>query len=130
MNYYEYDEITGEIVAHHSRPDSAPAPDPVAGHGLVLTTVLGGNKYIRISDEAIMDKQLLNATWNKTIITADGVDTAVLSGLPNPCTVKFDGVSYIVTDGMFELASTTIGNYQVAIDEVEYLAESWEIEAI
>jgi hypothetical protein len=52
---------------------------------------------------------------SKARIRADGEDAAVLSGLPDPCTVVVDGEAHSVEGGSFELASTSAGTHVVSL---------------
>lgn len=66
------------------------------------------------------------ATWNKTSITANGVDSCTLSGLPNPTTVTIElpltsvisaatVLTYTITDGSFTLSTNDPGTYTVRV---------------
>jgi len=72
----------------------------------------------------------LGASWDKTEFDGDGVDYATLSPLPNPTTVTVGKTDYVVTDGAFELASSTPGEYFVQVDMPQFLRETWRITAI
>ena len=126
MNFTVYNSVTGRIIRTGSggtlETVNAQAYNP---NEVVLTEPCDlGNDYVLAG--VITPRQSLNATWNKTTITADGIDEAVLSTLPN-CTVTVDGTDYVVTDGSFEFSATSIGEYAIRVDEVEYIAEKWMI---
>ncbi len=57
---------------------------------------------------------------DKTAIRPDGLDAAVLSGLPNPSTVTIIGIMRrdvtTVTDGNFRITSTAAGRLSVYVD--------------
>lgn len=74
-------------------------------------------------------KEPITATWDKTKIVADGVDYATLSPLPIPCKVAVDGVEHLVTDGSFEFAASTPGDYHITVDQLEYQYTQWFIDA-
>jgi hypothetical protein len=82
-----------------------------------------------VENGSLVPRATLNATWSKTTITANGTDTAVLSGLPDPCTVMIDGEAHEITGGSLEFAASSPGVYRISIDEVQYLPEQWEITA-
>jgi len=127
MKFYEYDTTTGKIHGNHGRPGwELPALAP--GRALVLTNELQHSKYIRVSDGAIMDKQNLSAVWSKTSIVANGVDQAVLVGLPDPCPISIDGTE-IQANGELQFAADTPGYYKIIVDHPHYFPEEWEIEA-
>lgn len=86
--------------------------------------------YVDASIGELAERQAITATFNKTTVTADGIDEAVLSVLPIPCTVYVDGVPEVIDDGSAEFSFTDPGTYSIVVDEVAYLRQSWEIEAI
>ncbi|MFM2045237.1 MAG: hypothetical protein RLY86_3813 [Pseudomonadota bacterium] len=58
--------------------------------------------------------------FDKTAILADGIDTATLSGLPDPCTVTVNGQDHSVTGGVLELDADHPGTYRVEIRHFPY----------
>lgn len=86
-------------------------------------------QYINLTTKLPVDKQSLTVSWDKTSITADGLDIAILSGLPIPCTVFIDDIENEVSDGTLEFTADAVGEYQIRIDEVEYLPQEWTINA-
>ena len=82
-----------------------------------------------VASGEVEEKTLLDVSWDTTTITADGVDEAILTTLPNPCTVYVDGDPVVVTDGSFEFAANNPGVYRVSVEESAYLWQEWDIEA-
>lgn len=82
-----------------------------------------------VKDGAIAPRRPLGASWSREEVVADGVDEAVLSPLPIPCTVHVDGRPVDVDDGSFELACSEAGEYHVAVDEPGWLMQEWTITA-
>lgn len=91
-------------------------------------TAIGGEaddatEYINTTNQSVIARPSLTATWNKTTITANGTDTATLgSSLPNPTIVTVDVPTGAVlpdpeevTAGSFSLATTISGDYTVRI---------------
>lgn len=74
--------------------------------------------------QARLDKVIARSTlpcaWDKTTITADGIDAAVLTGAPAGTVVEVSGVEHQVDDGDFELAADAPGDYEVAIRHPRY----------
>lgn len=79
------------------------------------------------------------ATWNKTTIDADGVDTATLSGLPNPTNMVVQvpmgkGLDlpgpFTETSGSFSLTTTVAGTYLVLVEAFPYQTAAFQIEAV
>lgn len=82
-----------------------------------------------VDNGTISPKTSLDVIWNKTVIQADDIDEAVLSGLPIPCTVLLDWEEVLVEDGSFEFSTLDPGFYSVIVDHPQYLREEWSIEA-
>lgn len=78
----------------------------------------------------ILEKGLLQVSWNKTSILANGVDEAILSNLPIPCTVYVDTDEYRVLDGSFEFSSEFKGFYSIKVVHPKFIKSSWEIEVV
>jgi|TARA_B110000977_G_scaffold193036_1_gene267430 hypothetical protein len=100
-----------------------------SGETTLITANVVNNAENYILAGAVTPRTPLPATWNKTSITADGVDEAVLATLPIPCTVYVDDQSIVVDDGSFEFSSDSAGIYRVKVDAVEHTAITWEITA-
>jgi len=47
-------------------------------------------------------------------------ETAALTGLPVPCKVQVDAVVVDVTDGILTITPSTVGQYVIHINEVQY----------
>lgn len=101
------------------------------------TTVEAGVAYIDGTDQdvtpythwvtggAVALRTALTAVWDKTAITADGVDYATLSPLPASITVMVGGTPYAVAGGSFEFAASDPGAYVVSVDHLPYLPYEW-----
>lgn len=60
------------------------------------------------------------ASFSKTTILTDGVDTARLALPGDPCVVTIDGEAHKVTGGVLELSAAYPGSYTVHIDYFPY----------
>ena len=100
-----------------------------SGETILKTADLVNDAENYIHDGAVTICTPLPATWNKTSITADGVDEAVLSDLPIPCTVYLDDQEIVVDDGSFEFSTDDAGIYRVRVDAVAHTGITWEIVA-
>ena len=100
-------------------PDAIFYDQEVTGHVSDLTHYVSGG--------GIVARAALTADFDTLTITADGVDEASLTGLPDPCTVYVDGVATAVTGGEFIFAAASWGTYVIEVDEVAYLPKRWEI---
>lgn len=130
MKFYEYDLSTGQILRHHTR---RLPPPPETGCGIAPTPEFDSEDYIAMTTgegPVIMQQDPLGATWSKRQITADGVDEAVLSPLPDPCPVEIDGTLYQVIGGSLEVSANEPGSYVVMVKHPAHVRETWTIEAM
>ena len=100
-----------------------------SGETTLITANVVNNAENYILAGAVTPRTPLPATWNKTLITADGVDEAVLATLPIPCTVYVDDQSIVVDDGSFEFSSDDAGIYLIRVNAVAHTEITWEITA-
>jgi hypothetical protein len=92
-----------------------------------------GLHYIDLSGQkpAIAERKPFPGTASKTIISANGVDASVISGLPNPTQVTVEpGGSYTVTDGTFEFSTEVPGAYTIRCVARNRLPAVFTVEAI
>lgn len=82
-----------------------------------------------VSAGEVKQRQPLPATISKLSIAADDADRAVISGLPDPITVKIDGVEHYVGGGVLTITSPMPAVYRVEIDHWPYLPWSAEVVA-
>jgi hypothetical protein len=125
-----YETATGRIFGtqDHSREGVTLTVDPA--HSVIPGESDGGVDYVDISGTpTITARSAITATLDKTSITADGVDTATLSGLPTTCTLNIDGDTVAITDGTLAFTATDPGPYTITIDEVDSLLTRWEVTA-
>lgn len=78
----------------------------------------------------IVNRPTMPCTINKTTITADSTDTAIISNLPEPCTVTFKGQEYEVTDGTFGFTADLPGTYAVKVEAWPHLDATFTVEAV
>ena len=74
-----------------------------------------------VADVDATPRPELPALVSRTTIQADGVDAAVITGLPVPCAFMIDGEAHETTDGTIEVTATVAGAYVVAIDAWPFL---------
>jgi hypothetical protein len=128
MRLFEYSIATGRVSSVHERSDGS-LPD--VGDGNALIEAEGSEpQMFFVVDGEVHERAQISASWSKTEIAADGVDTAVLSALPNPCTVNIDGETHVILGGALEFTALAPGVYRIFIDEVAYRPRFWEITAV
>jgi hypothetical protein len=128
MRFTVYNPTTGEILRTGQCPEGAADLQAGAGESVLYEASDPFSQYV--SGGALTAKQNLSASWDKTQVTADGVDTATLSGLPDPITFHIDGDSYEVVGGTLSFKASTPGEYRIEAVHPEYLYAAWEIEGV
>ena len=78
----------------------------------------------------IVNRPTMPCTINKTTITADSTDTAIISNLPEPCTVTFKEQEYEVTNGTFGFTTDLPGTYAVKVEAWPHLDATFTVEAV
>ena len=105
--------------------------DDEVGH---LPSVFGqtdDKNYVDVENLIIMEKQPFPFTTSSTQITADGINEAIISGIPAGTTVTWpDSQSDEVTDGVVEFAVDLPGNYTLTFTAIPYLDQEVVIEAV
>ena len=79
--------------------------------------------------DKVIARSTLPAQWDKTEITADGIDAATLSGVPHRTEIECDGVIYLIEDGDFSLSTSTPGAFIVTARHPRYIWQTWVIHA-
>jgi hypothetical protein len=74
----------------------------------------------------LAERPMVAIAVDRTEITADGVDTASITGLPDPCTLLIDGVPVTVDGGRLELTADMPATYSIVFDQ--FPAMSWSVE--
>jgi hypothetical protein len=131
MDYVLYDPATGEIreFGTTSTLASLARPDLIA----IEATATGAGNYVDVTTDpvTVRSKTSMGFTVDKTTMTADGVDTVTISGLPAGVTVTVNHLSEVVViDGSFEFTTDTAGAYHLEIYALEYFTEVLDIDAI
>jgi len=130
-----YNVETGEILGYmdfsNDHIDNAMTVGYFAGYGIV-----GGGgivdrdtHYFNIATEEITPRPIITASINKTILSANVIDSIEISTLPIPCTITIDSETYEVTDGVFEFTVDTPGTYIIKATCFPYQPKEWEVTA-
>jgi hypothetical protein len=99
-------------------------------HDAILANIGG----YRLLNGVVVARDAMALAVSSTTITADGVDEATITGLPDPCSVTISGaVSWgpgDVTGGSLTLTATTPGAINVTVaSEPQYSSETVVIHA-
>jgi len=131
MSRWAIYDANGRIDRVFSGPDSV-APTQAQGDEQAISiddSQTDENAYV--ANGVIVDKAAFSLTINKTEITADGIDEAIISGIPAGTTVTWpDSQSDEVTDGVVEFAVDLPGNYTLTFTAIPYLDQEVVIEAV
>lgn len=126
-HFASYDPATGKMYQYGTCSDG--------DLGIQPGTVIECGPEVRDSTHYVLSgvvtaRGTLTATLDKATIVADGVDTATLSPLPNPCEVSVNGSPVTVTDGSLEVTAALVGTYRIVIDIPQYKTHVWLVEAV
>jgi len=131
MSRWAIYDANGRIDRVFSGPDSV-APTQAQGDEQAISiddSQTDENAYV--ANGVIVDKAAFSLTINKTEITADGINEAIISGIPAGTTVTWpDSQSDEVTDGVVEFAVDLPGNYTLTFTAIPYLDQEVVIEAV
>jgi hypothetical protein len=79
-------------------------------------------QYIDMTTHTVSDKPQIVPVPSKITLVADGIDSIIITGLPVPCTVIFDGTRYDVPDGVFEFTVNLPGDYSIKVEALNMLS--------
>lgn len=118
VTYAIYEVATGRIRGHASGPEGRFDPQPADDCDVVQGEPPDpATHYYDAAEDRFVARPEL--AFDRTEIAADGADTAILAGLPEPCTVTVDGTAHKVEDGVLELRANTPGTYTVAVPDAQ-----------
>lgn len=84
---------------------------------------------IYFRDGEVVRRPIIDAAPSKLQISADGVDTSVIDGLPRPCEVVVNGEAYTIDDGRLDLTSDMPADYEIRIDHWPFMPWSATVAA-
>ena len=126
-NYVKYDPNTGRVYLSGQVPDRI---DPVVeqaeeGMAVLVGEGMDTTHYVDLIGPTLVPRPEIQI--DKQTIAPDGVDTATVSGLPDPCRVQIDGEAYEVTGGTLELQTDQPGAYTIKItDDDAFPAQAFQ----
>lgn len=127
INRYAIYNSNGEIDFIYSGPEFEAM---LQGNNVIIIPDGLDDSNAYVSDGKVIAKQQFSLSINKSIITADGVDTITINNIPNNTTVTWwDGQQDIITDGILEITSDLAGDYKITLDHPHYLTETINFEA-
>lgn len=119
MNYIVYENLTGKITKTGRCPVDMVALQAGDGRTVIEGTANDLTEYVVAG--AVTPKPAMPVVIDKTEVTADGVDTATMTGLPDPCTLRVQGENHLVEGGEAEVSFDLSGQYVVKIVAFPYL---------
>jgi len=130
MKYYVAYQASGHITRSGNCSDDLLDWTVLPGEtGLEVPTRMKPDDYW-FDGSGVVAKSDLGVDFDQLTIDADGIDVAMLTGLPTGIVVVVDRTEYVVTDGVFELASTNPGTYLVRIQSPPYYLKTWKVIAL
>lgn len=115
-----YEIATGAIM--QTLETTQVFPEAPEGHAWIEGRWAWPTHYVDGSgEEPVVTERPTLAGFDKLEIVADGIDEAVILGLPDPATVRVDGEAIEATGGEFRFAADVAGEYAVTIDAFPYL---------
>ena len=122
MIFTIYDD-SGVILRTGNCPESMIEIQSGSGENLIETEADGNLQYVDVATKTVVDKPQLVPVLNKTTLLANGVDSIVMTGLPNPTAVQIDDDRpYTVIDDVFEFTVSLPGDYVVRVNAVNRLS--------
>jgi hypothetical protein len=118
MTYVVYESTTGRILKSGTCPPSMLGIKAKEGETALAGDGLDSTHYVDISaDVPALTKKSEIPGFDRTVVAADGVDAATITGLPNPTFVTLStGAGASVEDGTLALTFDTPGDYTVDLD--------------
>ncbi len=129
IHYVNYNKNTGEIISAGS--GAAMHLDSVKNNEYGYLELKGDHRlhYVNLETEKLVDKIKFPVSINKTEILADGVDSAVISGIPAGTNARVGDDFYVVNDGILEITSDIPETIRVTLKHINYLREGVTIES-
>lgn len=87
-------------------------------------------QYFVKQGRVVVPRPKMPVTVSRRVISANGEDVSVVSGLPVPCKVRIDDQLHDVDDGSVELVAKMPTTYRISVEHFPYLPWSVDIVAI
>ena len=118
--YVKYEANTGRIFSSGECLREALERQHTGPHPYLITEEAHGWETNYVSNGVVVPRPVFSG-FNKTTVPADGKSVTKMTGIPEGCVVRIDGVEYTVDDGEIKLTFDTPGNYIVQIDHFPYM---------
>lgn len=128
MKYIVYDS-TGKIIQHGECPPQF-FDMQAQGQSIMEGECNDALHYVDVATKTIKDKLPIGGVLNKPTVTANGLDSCIISGLPNPTTALCENKLYTVTDTTFEATFTLPGTYKIILNAQNRLQQEFTVTAI
>lgn len=122
-----YRVVSGEILGYYTVPADQFLQQAKGGEAMLECPLVDPAEYY-VDAGQLQLRELAAPALDRTIILADGVDQATLSGLPASCHLRVNGEVWGVNTGSFTISS--VGPGVVTVELVgRYRGGPWMIEA-
>lgn len=126
MNYTIHDN-QGRILRTVSCDPSQAAIQAQAGESMLEGKADDATQYVK--DGLITDMPANPAIIDKITLSADGVDTCLISSIPIGSEVSVEGQTYTVNDSEFIFSLDQPGTYEINITGSPFLPVTFTVEA-
>lgn len=131
MLWAVYNITTGNIERVYNGPEHEAQLQPGPGEGVIAIPAALDDSTAYVQNDAVVAKQPFPFTVSATQIIADGIDEAVITGIPAGTTVTWpDGQTDEVTDGEVAFSVDLAGTYTLRFSAIPYLDQEVTIEAV
>lgn len=124
INYVVY-ETTGKILRSGTAPNERLASlQSNEGELVIVNTnqdIHPNTHKVNIATHQIEPKSQIGYVISKSIIQSNGIDTTVISGLPEGTSVRYDGVEYQIDVAGVVFSSDLAGVYTLTLIHPCYL---------
>lgn len=137
MRYTIYEISSGQIVGHGTTDEPQSLSDLGVGRAALIDQppdITPDRHYVTGSPAAVVQRPALGATLNKPSIAANGVDQAILSGVPAGATIKVrdvHGMSDYLADGTtLEITADEPGRITVEVEAFPAAVTRYTVTAV
>lgn len=113
-----YHDVDGRLTGGLSGALSPADLDDLRARGFSFVVVPDSASMASsyVVDGALVPRPVFPIELDRTDISADGTDVAVIEGLPDPCTLLIDGEPITIIGGRLELTADMPAIYSVVFD--------------